>query len=243
MGTFRFKQFTVDDSRCGMKIGTDGVLLGSWARAGNASSVIDAGTGSGLIALMMAQRYRHARIIGIDIDESSALDAKYNASVSPWSDRIEIINTDVLGWTPDNHTSGIGHPLCIISNPPFFTEALHSPDSSRSLARHGSGFGVGTLIQWASKIMTQKGDTLSFIAPADRDNEVQYQLSLSRLAAIRISDVMPRHDRKAIRRLYEVTRECDVKSPYLTETVTIREPDGSYTQQYSILTGQFYLDK
>lgn len=243
MSIFRFKQFTVDDSRCGMKIGTDGVLLGSWAHADGAGCIIDAGTGSGLIALMMAQRYPKTHVTGIDIDEPATLDAMHNVSLSPWSGRIDIINTDLLNWSPGNHIPEIEHPICIVSNPPFFTEALHSPDAARSLARHGTGFGVETLIQWAAEIMTRPGDTLSFISPMDRDDDVQYHLSLSRLAATRIADVSPRQDKNPIRRLYEVTRECDVHSPCHTEHICIRNLDGSYTCQYSSLTSQFYLDK
>ncbi|WP_301709234.1 tRNA1(Val) (adenine(37)-N6)-methyltransferase, partial [uncultured Duncaniella sp.] len=132
MSIFRFKQFTVDDSRCGMKIGTDGVLLGSWAHADGAGCIIDAGTGSGLIALMMAQRYPKTHVTGIDIDEPATLDAMHNVSLSPWSGRIDIINTDLLNWSPGNHIPEIEHPICIVSNPPFFTEALHSPDAARS---------------------------------------------------------------------------------------------------------------
>ncbi len=107
-----------------MKIGTDGVLLGSWAHADGAGCIIDAGTGSGLIALMMAQRYPKTHVTGIDIDEPATLDAMHNVSLSPWSGRIDIINTDLLNWSPGNHIPEIEHPICIVSNPPFFTEAL-----------------------------------------------------------------------------------------------------------------------
>ena len=106
MSIFRFKQFTVDDSRCGMKIGTDGVLLGSWAHADGAGCIIDAGTGSGLIALMMAQRYPKTHVTGIDIDEPATLDAMHNVSMSPWSGRIDIINTDLLNWSPRQSYTG-----------------------------------------------------------------------------------------------------------------------------------------
>lgn len=84
MGVFRFKRFSIDDSRCGMKIGTDGVLLGAWARVdGSCGHVIDVGTGSGLVALMMAQRYPGVRVTGVDVDPDACLDACDNAKASP----------------------------------------------------------------------------------------------------------------------------------------------------------------
>ena len=181
MGVFRFKQFSVDDSRSAMKIGTDGVLLGAWANCGGAATVVDVGTGTGLIALMMAQRYADARVLAIDVDNAACEDARANVAASPWTGRVTVIEGDVLGWIPDDST---GRPLCIVSNPPFFTEALRSPDTARALARHGCGLGVESLIEWASGVMTGSDDSLSFIAPAGRDDELHFQLSLRRLALL-----------------------------------------------------------
>lgn len=239
MGVFRFKQFSVDDSHSAMKIGTDGVLLGAWTCADKAGSVIDVGTGTGLIALMIAQRYKDVRILGIDVDSAACMDARANVEASTWGGRVKIVGADVLGWQPD---ASIAHPLCIVSNPPFFNEALRSPDSSRALARHGDGFGVESLIGWASHVMTGKDDTLSFIAPFGRDDETQYQLSLCRLVAVRITDVVSREGRTPVRRLYEVMRDDAVTAPCGCDTLVIRDSDGRYTAQYIALTDKFYLD-
>lgn len=238
MGVFRFKQFSVDDSHSAMKIGTDGVLLGAWADARDARSIIDAGTGTGLIALMMAQRHDGARVTGIDVDGAACRDAMDNAAASPWADRVEIIGADVLSWFP----AAPVHPLCIVSNPPFYTEALRSPDMSRALARHGEGFGVESLLAWAAGLMTGDDDSLSFIAPAGRDDELQYHMSLHRLTPVRITDVVSREGRPAVRRLYEVRRESAVTSPCRRDTLVIRDSTGRYTEAYVSLTGDFYLD-
>lgn len=86
---FRFKQFTVEHTRCAMKVGTDGVLLGAWARGGD--TILDIGTGSGLIALFMAQRYPSGKIVAIDVDAGAVLQARINVYNSAFSDRITII--------------------------------------------------------------------------------------------------------------------------------------------------------
>lgn len=239
MGLFRFKQFSVDDSHSAMKIGTDGVLLGAWASADGACSVIDVGIGTGLIALMMAQRYDDISVTGIDIDPEACTDARANVAASPWAERVRIVETDVLGWHPDGRS---GHPVCIVSNPPFYNEALRSPDKARALARHGDGLGVESLIGWASGIMTDAADSLSFIAPAERDDELQYQFSLHRLAPVRITDVVSREGRAPVRRLYEVRRDDAVKAPCVRDTLVIRGHDGRYTPEYINLTEKFYLD-
>lgn len=247
MGAFRFKQFSVDDSRCGMKIGTDGVLLGAWACADGARCVLDVGTGSGLIALMMAQRYPDITIIGVDIDPSACMDTRANADCSPWSERIVVVNRDVRDcgtiMQKPEHVLPISRPLSIVSNPPFFSETLRSPDASRAMARHGAGFGVEALVNWCGGVMTGCGDSMSFIAPAGRDGDIQYRLSLCRLTATRVTDVISRAGSRPVRRLYEVRRECDVAEPCSYDELIIREASGELSLKYKSLTEPFYLDK
>ena len=239
MGIFRFKQFSIDDSGSAMKIGTDGVLLGAWARAVNGGIVVDAGTGTGLIALMMAQRYQDVRVTGIEIDTLACEDARKNVASSPWAARIDIVQGDVLAWQP----RGDGMcPLSIVSNPPFYTEQLRSPDSARALARHGDGFGVESLLEWGSRVMNTGDDSLSFIAPAERDDELQYQFALRRLAPRRITDVVSREGRAPVRRLYELARDSSVVSPCIRDTLVIRTSDGEYSPEYISLTGPFYIN-
>ena len=139
MGTFNFKQFSVDDSHSAMKVGTDAVLLGAWSDLAGVSTIVDAGCGSGVIALMAAQRseYTKPRVIGVDISSDACRDTRHNIGLSPWRDRIEVIEADITKVFPD-----VSHPLLIVSNPPFFNETLRSPDSMRALARHGEEFAI-----------------------------------------------------------------------------------------------------
>ena len=121
---FQFKQFTIRHDRCAMKVGTDGVLLGAWANAKGKQHILDIGTGSGLIALMLAQR-TDAMITGIEIDPASAAQAQENVAASPWAYRLQIVATDIAGYTSYQAFD------LIVSNPPFFNEMLLPPDATR----------------------------------------------------------------------------------------------------------------
>ena len=129
---FRFKQFTVCDERSAMKIGTDGVLVGAWADVEDDWRILDVGTGTGLIALMLAQRNASAKIVGIDISHEAVEEARDNFSRSPWATRLSAIEGDVCGF---EGSEKFDH---IVSNPPYFVDSLHSPDALRTMARHTS---------------------------------------------------------------------------------------------------------
>lgn len=220
-----------------MKVGTDGVLLGCWTHipASGFATIIDAGCGCGLLALMMAQRTCCANITGIDIDPGAVADARDNVAASPWNSRVEILGGDILGWHPE-----APHPLLIISNPPFFTETLRSPDGERALARHGDTFGVRELIDWSAGLMTEVNDRLAFIAPADRDAEIEYHLAIARLNPLRRCSVSSREGRKPIRTLWEAgTAPLPCRKSHLD----IRDISNTLTPGYIALTSDFYLDK
>ena len=133
--------------------------------------------------------------------------------------------------------------VSIVSNPPFYTEYLRSPDSTRALARHGEGFGVEALIKWSAGVMVRDGDSLSFIAPATRDDDIQYHLSLHRLSPVRITDVVPKAGKAPIRRLYEVRPEKYVTAPCRVDVLCLRDSSGAFTDEYTLLTNEFYLDR
>lgn len=238
MGRFRFKQFAVDDSRCAMKVGTDGVLLGAWADVTDAKCVLDVGCGSGLIALMLAQRASDVSVAGVEIEESACADAILNISCSPWHDRVRVINCDIAEFEEE-----LAHPLLIVSNPPFFTESLHSPDEARSLARHGTEFGVKELIEISARRLTHPGDSLTFIAPAEREDEIEFLLSLNRLEVRRKTFVCSREGRSPFRILWQVTGAAERCIYPEISYLCIRNSENKFTQEYINLTSEFYLDK
>ena len=117
---FTFKQFKIEQSDCAMKVGTDGVLLGAWARGGE--RILDVGTGSGLIALMMAQRCPSAQIVALDIDEGAYKQAISNVEGSIFSDRISVVHASLQDYCKANKTELEGSFDAVVSNPPFFCE-------------------------------------------------------------------------------------------------------------------------
>ena len=126
---FQFKQFTVYQQRCAMKVGTDGTLLGAWAQVPTESArILDIGTGTGLIALMLAQRFPQASVLGIDIDQDAVCQAKENVENSPFASRIKIEHANVMDY---NNEEGFD---AIVSNPPYFVDALTCPDQQRTIA-------------------------------------------------------------------------------------------------------------
>lgn len=239
MGMFRFKQFSVDDSRSAMKVGTDGVLLGAWAAVEGVRSILDIGCGCGLISLMMAQRVNDADITGVEIESDACKDAVDNVATSGWSDRIKIVNADIFEFNGEFKA-----PLLILSNPPFFTEALHSPDSSRSLARHGVVFGVKELVEISSHLMRADSDSLAFIAPAGRDDEIEFLLALNRLEVRRRAVVFSREGKAPFRTLWQVGKENGkaFSKPEISY-LCIRDKGNCFTKEYLELTSDFYLDK
>lgn len=127
---FQFQQFTIHDDRCAMKVGTDGVLLGAWCEmppAPSAARALDIGTGSGLIALMLAQRYPHLQVVGVELDADATTQATENAAASPFAAQVVIKQGDIMtdDWREDDQRFDM-----IVSNPPYFEETLLSPHSA-----------------------------------------------------------------------------------------------------------------
>ena len=156
---FQFQQFYVRHDRCAMKVGTDGVLLGALAIGGK--KVLDIGTGTGLCALMLAQRYPDAIITAIDIDEDACSQAVENVAESPFNGRIEVVHTSLEDYaeTADSQYDAI------ISNPPYFEEELACPDSQRDKARHTTSLPFSSLIECSKSLLADDG-ILTLILPA-----------------------------------------------------------------------------
>lgn len=153
---FQFKQFTICQDWCAMKVGTDGVLLGAWANGGK--RILDAGTGTGIIALMMAQRYPNAVVTAIDVDEGAVKQAQQNVVQSPFSQQITVLHN-----TLQKHQ---GEYDAIISNPPFFIDSLAGPDEQRNVARHTQTLTYTELMQAAWRLLSDEGE-LSVVVPFD----------------------------------------------------------------------------
>ncbi len=157
--SFTFKQFTIEQDLCAMKVGTDGVLLGSWAEGGK--RILDIGTGTGIIALMMAQRFPNATIDCIDIDRTACVQAESNIKHSNFASRINVYISDLQEYTPSHLYD------CLVCNPPFFVESLKCPDQRRTIARHTCLLSPQALFKHGYRLLTPNG-ILSIIIPTDQ---------------------------------------------------------------------------
>ena len=229
---FRFKQFEIDDSLSAMKIGTDGVLIGAWARVEGCRSILDVGTGTGLIALMTAERNAEACVTAIDIDAHAAKEAERNVLRSPWHERIAVLHADVRSFAPERKFDHI------ISNPPYFNDALRSLDAVRSIARHTDTLGYEELISAAERMLVA-GGRLSVVLPTD-GAKLFRRVAFGRLWLSRQMDVVTREGEEPKRTLMEFVLADEPLMPRC-DSLTIHLRDGSYSVEYRKLTAEFYL--
>jgi Predicted O-methyltransferase len=172
---FQFKQFIVRQDSCAMKVGTDGTLLGAWARGGE--RILDIGTGTGLIALMMAQRFEKAIVDAIDIDADSCVQARQNAADSPFGDRINVCNKSLQEFAGQET---VKHYDSIVSNPPYFVHSLKAPDERRSLARHAETLSYYDLMKCSANMLSEDGE-ISVVIPFDCRKHLEEAAILSGL--------------------------------------------------------------
>lgn len=216
-----------------MKVGTDGVLLGAWADCVNAQSVLDIGTGTGLIALMLVQRSK-AKIDAVEIDEAASIQAKENVDKSLWSDRIEIFNKSFQDFS---NTTEKKYDL-IVSNPPYFQNSLYAPDEKRTDARHNSNLKLDDLVFGAFKLLSEKG-RLSIILPYVEGTMFILKAAEKGLYCVRQTNVLPKPAREPKRLLLEFRKE---KMPLVEQELIIElNKRHEYSEAYKNLTKDFYL--
>lgn len=230
---FRFKQFTINQERCAMKVGTDGCLLGAWADLTQSHKILDVGCGSGLIAIMAAQRCADARITGIELDEDAASQARENAAASPWGERIEIIHQDFLKYTPDEKFD------TILSNPPFFTKSLKCPDDKRAKARHDDSLASSDLLSHAYSLLID-GGRLSVVIPAEQSETWRTQAADTGLQLTKIAYIYTRPTAVPKRVLMEFTKNRECATVCETKFILEEEP-GKYSEEAVRLLQPFYL--
>ena len=230
MGGFRFKQFAVEQDDVAMKVGTDGVLLGAWADCDGAKQILDIGTGTGVIALMLAQRNIEAEIQAVEIDEIATKRARSNFDMSPWSERLDVECCAVQEFIPSEKFD------LIISNPPYFVDSLLSPDAKRSTARHTHDLSFEELDKAVCRLLADDG-RFALILPT---TEFEKYLTVTHLHLARRCDVFPKVGADVKRVMAEFTK-CETAA-LQHETITIEQDKrGDYTDEYRALTKDFYL--
>ncbi|KPK79839.1 MAG: hypothetical protein AMS27_17640 [Bacteroides sp. SM23_62_1] len=232
--SFQFKQFIIKQDRTVFKVGTDGVLLGSWVNISSVKKVLDIGTGTGLIALMLAQRTK-AEIHAVETDDASFLQAGENIRESPWPERISLFHSSFQDFARSNQAK---YDL-IVTNPPYFFDAIKSADDAKSMSRHHVRLSFHEILTGVSEVLEQSG-LFALILPVI---EGKIFLSLANSYGFflkRKTDVIPVAGKKAIRYLMEFTREKE-HSIQENELIVHHHTNREFTKDYRELTKDFYL--
>jgi tRNA1Val (adenine37-N6)-methyltransferase len=232
---FRFKQFTIKQGGAAFKVTTDSVLLGSWADFTNTKTILDIGTGTGLLALMAAQQCS-AYITAIEPDRESFQQAVLNVSASSWADRITLYNCSLQEYIPERKDVFD----VIISNPPYFTGSLLNPDPRKAMARHNTTLSVSLLLKASAAMLSENGKLILVLpaedGPATIDMAITDGLYCNRLLYIKPS---PIHEPRRL--LISLSRtESEKEASILVIESEVRH---NYSKEYSDLTRDFYLDK
>lgn len=227
---FRFKQFSVEGGQCGMPVSTDGVLLGAWANIQNSQRILDIGTGTGLLALMCAQRSPNANIFAVDIEESAAITAQSNVVNSDWQARIQVEQADILNVNfPDAFDA-------IICNPPYFNDGEQAKLQPRATARHTDSLNHQDLLVRCQALLTHNGKA-SFVLPiVEGERFIQLGENLG-FYVTRQCRVQPTPSKPSNRLLIELSL---ISGERADQQLIIRDNLG-YTEAFIALTKDFYL--
>lgn len=229
---FHFKQFSVNHQHCALKVGTDGVLLGAWVDAEKRTRALDIGTGSGVIALMIAQK-SDAVVDAVEIDMHSAGQADINFRNSPWPERLHIFAASFRDFFKKTR---INYDL-IVCNPPYFVNSLRSPDPGNNLAKHNDNLSFDELIKGVSVLLSENGDFYLILPPAEmkifRDKAMQASLWVKGELLIK-----PQPS-KTINRM--ICNFGHKQASPVSHKLCIRNTDGSYSSEYITLTKDYYV--
>ena len=232
---FSFKLFTVRQPRSAMKVGTDGVVLGAWFDTGPAGCrILDVGTGTGLIALMAAQRNASACVDAVEIDTPSCLDAAENFAGSPWHDRLTLFGESFASFCA--RYSGERYDR-IVSNPPYFVRSLESPDGARTTARHAGSLPYEELVGRSCCLLAPEG-SLSVILPCSAEREFTLAALCAGLYRSRILYVCPfaGADPKRVCMEFRFGERSETVA-----SLTLLDENRTPGAEYRALTGDFYL--
>lgn len=248
-GVFYFKQFSITQKRSPMKVGTDGVLLGAWCDLPDPLPanfrILDIGTGTGLIALMLAQKIvnvktipvENARIDAIDLDENSCHEARENAAASGFSGCIEITHSAIQDFAKANSS----HYDLIITNPPFFNKSLKSPDQPRNAVRHADAANMNAeILIWAVKKRIASDGRFCIILPKNEGDDFICRAEKEKLFCCKITRVYSKPQKPCKRQMMEFrhTKSNTIENELIIET---GKALNEFSDEYKRLTRDYYL--
>ena len=230
---FTFKQFHICHEHCAMKVGTDGTLLGAWAEIPvQAQRILDIGTGSGLIAIMIAQRHESVAITAIDIDKDCILQARENIDACPWYNRIELYHTSLQDFHPETKFD------IIVSNPPYFVDSLLSPDDKRSTARHTSTLSFDELTDGVVRLLAPEGRFSLILPPTE--SKLFLSAARGKLYLTRQTELWSTPS-SGVRRILMELQTSPPDTPPTTDRLCIEDEEKNFSAEYRALTKDFYL--
>ena len=230
---FTFKQFHICHEHCAMKVGTDGTLLGAWATLpSQAKQILDIGTGSGLIAIMIAQRHAMAKISAIDIDADCIKQANENINACAWSDRINLHHSSLQEFLPEEKFD------VIVSNPPYFVDSLLSPDDKRSTARHTSTLSFDELTNGVLRLLAPNGIFALILPPAE--SKLFLSAARGKLFLTRCTELWST-PQSGVRRVLMELQTTPPETIPTTNRLCIEDKEKNFSEEYKALTKDFYL--
>jgi len=230
---FKFKQFVVDQGNCAMKINTDGVLLGGWATEANVSAVLDIGTGTGVIALMLAQRYPGAAVDAIEIDEVAAQQAACNFKIAPFTNNMQVLEGSFEAYQDSDKRYDL-----IVSNPPFYTNALHNPDARKKLARHADAPFFEKLIAFVAAKLNDNGSFHCIVPTELADWMVATLLPMHQLFLQAELEIRSFAEEPVIRKILKIGKE---EKGLQQDGLAIYVERGVYSEAYKTVLKPFFL--
>jgi len=230
---FRFKQFTVHHDRTAMKVGTDGVLLGALAGSGSPHYILEIGVGSGVVSLMMAQRFPEAKIQGVEIDHAAWQQATENAQKSPWNGRINFFNKSFQEYCHQDLTKFD----LIVSNPPYFSNHLKSPDPKRNLALHANALPFSDLAKGVLTLLDPEGEFWVILPPEQMGvlEKILLSTGLNLIWSISVKDKPSKNILRKICGFSFFNRTVNEKY------IFIKDENGDYSNDYSELLKEFLI--
>ncbi len=231
---FQFKMFSIEQDQCTMKVGTDGILLGAWAPIEMARRILDIGTGTGLIAIMLAQRTKEARVDAVEIEAAACKQASDNMANAPWSDRLKAINIAIQEYA----VSKVEPYDLIVSNPPFFSGGTFSKNQDKNQVRHTVKLPHGELLTAVRTLLAPAGK-FCVVLPLIEGLRLKELARSYNLYCTRITEVFPRSDKQLERLLMQFEKkEVSLRKEKL---VLLQGKDNNRTAEYASLTNEFYL--
>lgn len=230
---FQFKQFRIDQDKTAMKVTTDACILGGLVSSElSPKTILDIGAGTGLLSLMMAQKFPEALIQAVEIDQSAYLQARKNIENSFWKDRIRLFNTPIQEWVSKESFD------LIVCNPPFFHRSLTSPDLQINLARHGDSLSQEDLVQELEKRLAPDGTVYVLYPEAEG---ISFSASLKNLSVNEVIGIY-NHPKDVDRNVFRQVRRLSFDKRTVEErTFCIRNNNKEYTDSFTELLSDYYL--